>query len=322
MTQRMPKVSVVVAAYNGAGFIAETLESLLHQEYDGEVEVIVCDDGSKDETPEILRGFGDRITFISQKNAGVSEARNQGAKHATGELIGFIDQDDQWEPQLLRTLVPMLLDHPHWGLVYADSWIIDAKGEKRGRRRTYLEYEEGWIFTRLLSGNFIPIETSIIRRELFERVGGFDRSLRYLEDFEINLRLSRLVPFGFHPEPLARYRIHGDNLSHDIEALLEEWARVLETLQRDATTLTTTERRTLEREIRLRFGELAWHAVRRGDMDGADEWLERAGKAIRPSLKWKVRVPRAVLGALPEPVSQRLLGLLPRRKLYGVDRPS
>ena len=311
-------VSVVIASYNGEAFLGETLESVLSQEYEP-VEVIVCDDGSQDGTVKLVRSFGERVRLVAQPNGGVSSARNHGARESHGSLIAFVDQDDVWERNLLSTLVPKLERHPHWGLVYSDSWVVDANGRRRGLRRAYLDYAEGWIFPRLLTGNFIPIETTVMRRSVFDRVNGFDESLRYLEDYDLNLRIARLYPIGFHAEPLARYRIHDGNLSHDIEALLREWARLLESLREEKYELSSEERMTLEREIRLRFGELAWHAIRRGDLQDADELLERAGPDCRATLRWKVKLPRMLLGALPKPVANKLVRMLPRRKLYGVS---
>lgn len=314
-----PLVSVVVATYNGAAFVKETLESLLGQNYEP-LEVVVCDDGSTDGTQEIVRSFGDRLKLVCQANGGVSAARNHGASVSSGKLIAFVDQDDLWEPELLTTLVPLLAEHPHWGVVYSDSWILDAAGRRHGRRRTYLDYAQGWVFPRLLHGNFIPIETTLMRKSIFDRVGGFDESLSYLEDFELNLRIARECPIGFHPEPLAGYRIHDSNLSHDIVSILREWARVLEDIQQRIPDLTTGERRMLEREVHQRFGELAWHAIRRGELGEADEWMRKAGESCRWSLRWKVRLPRLLLGALPSGLRMRVLGALPRRKLYGVPR--
>jgi len=314
-------VSVVIAAYDGERFLAETLDSVLGQDHDA-VEVIVVDDGSTDSTPEILARYADRVTVIRQDNAGVSAARNRGAEQATGELIAFVDQDDVWESGLLSTQVNYLERHPDSALVYSDSWVIDAVGKVRGRRSSYLRYIEGDIFGDLLErGNFIPIETSVMRTSVFRELGGFTASLRYLEDFDLFLRIARGHSIGCQTAVLARYRVHDRNLSHQREALLAEWIPILDALGSAEGGLRLDERQSVERLRAQRCAELAWHALRRADLPASDAWMALAGSGCPRSWRWRVRAPRAVLGPLPTAWVRRIMACLPRGRLYGVTRP-
>lgn len=311
-----PLVTVVVAAFDGQAFIEETLRSILAQTY-RPFEIVVCDDGSRDSTPQLLSEYEGRITSFRQTNRGVSAARNAAVARGRGELIAFLDQDDLWEPELLDTQVDLLCRHPEWDLVYADSHVIDAQGVVRGRRRRYLRYRSGDVYDDLLLGNFVPLETTVMRRRTFEAVGGFDESLHYLEDYDFCLKAARRGPFGAHDGTLARYRIHGGNLSYDKAAMLREWV-VLLGRELERASLRPDQRRRLERELARRRGELALAALRAFDLEESDAWMHAAGAGCPRRLAWKVRVPRAILGALPRGFARRLLDLVPGRRLYGV----
>ncbi len=305
--------SVIIASFNGEPFVGEALESVLAQSVPP-LEVIVCDDGSSDGTVDVLCSFGDRIRCIRQTNQGVSAARNRAAAGARGRYLAFLDQDDLWERDFLRRQLEAFEEHPDRGLMYADSWVIDSTGRVRGRRSQHLRFAEGRIFEALLRGNFIPIETLVMPSALFRELGGFRVDLSFLEDFDLCLRASRTHAVGFIPEPLARYRIHARNLSHDGAGIAGEYLKLVEELALDPT-LSPEERRIVEEERRRRCGDLAWLALRRAEPEEAERWIQRLG-GITPS--WKVRLLRRVERALPRSVSRRLVALLPRRRLYGI----
>lgn len=313
-----PLVSVIVPTFDGEAFVRETLDSVLAQDY-APIEVIVCDDGSKDGTLGILESYGSRITVVRQKNQGVAAARNRAAREARGEFVTFLDHDDVWEQNLLTVLVPLLVARPECGVVYADAWVIDSAGERRGRRGTFLNYAEGQIFDALLHGNFMPVETTVMRTSLFHEVGGCDTSLRYLEDYELCLRLARRTTIGFCPEPLARYRIHERNLSHELEPMLVEWLRVLETLEARVGPLERPQREVVEAERDRLCADLAWRAARRGDVAGSVAWSRRAGPGAPRQKLLQAVVLRTAVRCLPRSLGDALLRRLPRRRLYGVQ---
>ncbi|MBL8860013.1 MAG: glycosyltransferase [Planctomycetes bacterium] len=313
-----PLVSVIVPTFDGEQFVRETLESVLAQDY-SPIEVIVCDDGSRDGTLGILESYGSRLSVVRQKNQGVAAARNRAAQDARGEFIAFLDHDDVWEPNMLTTLVPLLAARPEVGLVYADAWIIDAQSERRGRRGTFLKYAEGDIFEPLLHGNFVPVETTLMRTALFRDLGGCDPSLRYLEDFELCLRIARHTTVGFCAEPLARYRIHERNLSHELEPMLVEWLRVLDTLEERVGALAPAHKRVVQGERDRLCADLAWRAARRGNVAGSAAWARQAGVLAPRGKLFQALVLRSALRGLPQGLGRALLKRLPRRKLYGVQ---
>jgi glycosyltransferase involved in cell wall biosynthesis len=113
-----PLVSVVIAAYNGAQYLPEAIDSALAQTYP-KVEVIVVDDGSTDSTAEVVGAYGARVRYLYQQNAGTAAARNTGIQSAQGELIALLDQDDRWLPEKLARQVPLFFDEPRVGLVHS-----------------------------------------------------------------------------------------------------------------------------------------------------------------------------------------------------------
>jgi len=166
-------LTAIIPTWNGEPFVADAVCSVLEQTRPPSA-VVVVDDGSTDGTLERLEEFGDAILVVRQKNQGVSAARNRGAREGTGRHLAFLDQDDFWEPDFVERQLAALESRPECGLVYGDSWIVDAAGHRRGRRSAFLRYAGGWVFDRLLDGNFIPIESMVVRREVFEGLGGFD----------------------------------------------------------------------------------------------------------------------------------------------------
>lgn len=315
-----PLVTVVVPTYQGAKFVRQTLDSVLAQTF-RDFELVVCDDGSTDETLAILGSYGDRLRLVKQKNRGVAAARNRAAQTARGEFLAFLDHDDLWEPEMLAKLVPILRADEALGLVYSDALVIDKTGAVRGQRGQYLTYHEGDVFDALLRGNFIPVETTLMRTALYRELGGCDEGLRYLEDYDLCLRVARRTRIGFHPGPLASYRVHDRNLSHNREPMLVEWMAVLERLRAPEQALTLAQIEiVLDEEARL-ANDLAWRALRRRDVTAANGWIARAGSRAHLTSRMRVRTLWCLMRMLPQFAADFVLARLPRRKLYGVDAP-
>ncbi len=315
-----PLVTVVVPTYQGEAFVRATLDSVLAQTFT-DYELVVSDDGSTDGTLAIVESYGDRLRVVKQANRGVAAARNVAATTARGEFLAFLDHDDLWEPEMLATLVPMLLEDESLGLVYSDAHVIDKNGVVRGRRGRFLQYHEGEVFDDLLHGNFIPVETTLMRTALYRDLGGCDERLRYLEDYELCLRVARRARVGFHPGPLARYRVHDHNLSHEREPMLVEWITVLERLRAPDQKLTAAQLAVVEEEEARLACDLAWRALRRRDVTTANGWIARAGPRAPLRRRIQVRTLWCLLRMLPQVAADAVLRHLPKRKLYGVDAP-
>jgi glycosyltransferase involved in cell wall biosynthesis len=216
----VPRVSVIIAAYNAQSYIDETVRSVLAQTHPA-VEIIVVDDGSTDGTIERLAAFGDRIKLHQQANGGAAAARNAGARKATGEWIAFLDADDLWLPRKLECEL-MAADAP---LVYTNRYNIGERGELPEVQSDVTQMLEGDVFVELmLRGNFITSSSVMLRREVFEQLGGFYEGLSRAEDYDMWLRVAERHPVRYCHEPLVRYRFHasGKSRNHGLMRLARE----------------------------------------------------------------------------------------------------
>lgn len=224
------RVSVVVTCYNYARFLRESVESVLGQTYP-DCEVVLVDDGSTDETPEVAARWGDdpRVRYVRQANAGQAAAKNHGIRLAREPLVAFLDADDRWDRTKLAKQVP-LFARPAVGVVYARGLFLDGSGNTRvpATVRRHGGARAGRVTTALLYDNIVPFSSAVVRRELLDQVGGFDENLAMAIDWDLWLRLSRLCEFDWVDEPLLHYRVgHGDQMSRQILVRLECCERIL-----------------------------------------------------------------------------------------------
>ena len=206
-------VSVIVPVYNGERFLDEALRSILDQTYPS-VEIIVVDDGSVDQSAEIIQAYKN-IQYIYQANQGVTVARNTGVSVAQGEFIAFLDQDDRWTPHKLTEQIGYLQDHSEVGFVLSHA-------------RMFLENGAGvptWLKADYVSEDhvgFIP-GTFTVRKQIFKEIGGFDANLQIASDIDW---FSRAIDAGVKlyvlPEVLLHKRVHTANLSFQEEAIRGE----------------------------------------------------------------------------------------------------
>jgi len=214
--EKNPKVSVVIPTYNSAQFIVETLESVFAQTYK-DYEVIVVDDGSTDNTREVLKPYMSKIRYIYKENGGVASARNVGIKNARGEYIAFLDSDDLWLPEKLEKQMEYFKSNPDVVLVFSDCILFGDKEliRKKNTKRIYSYKYKGDMFLHLLQENFIPTLTVIAKKECFDEVGYFDtdESLISSEDYDMWLRIARSFKIGYIEEPLAKRRVSRKSLS-------------------------------------------------------------------------------------------------------------
>lgn len=222
-----PLVSVITATYNMGRYVGEAVDSVLAQEWPA-LEAIVVDDGSTDDTPSVLEGYAadPRVRVIRQANAGQTAAKNAGLRAARGEFVGFCDADNAWLPGKLARQVPLLQARPAAGVVYGDIALMD--GEGRTLPTPPVKRHGGRITEPLLLSNFVTFNTALLPRRVLEEVGGFDETLRMAIDYDLWLRVSTRYEFIYLPEPLARYRIWGGQMSHRTEERFANFVRLFE----------------------------------------------------------------------------------------------
>lgn len=220
----MPNVSVIIPAYNAEAFIADTVRSVLAQTYQ-DLEVIVVDDGSKDGTLAALEQFGGRVRVHTQANGGVAKARNTGVSLATGTYIAFLDADDLWLPHKLE----QQLFHSSAPMTFTDRFNIGARGDLPEIQSEVTAMHGGDVFVQLLrEGNFITNTSVVMRRALFEKMGGFYTGLNGTEDWDLWIRVAEHHEIGFVPEPLVRYRFHAGGISRNFIKMGRERVQVIQ----------------------------------------------------------------------------------------------
>lgn len=226
-------VSVVVPAWNAAGYLPATLETIFAQTLGPErVQVVVVDDGSTDATGQVIRECGGRVTAVFLENSGgPSLPRNQGIAHSIGEFVAFFDSDDLMDPEKLERAVETMVRFPDVEMVFSNFRSIDPTGQvlKEDYLAEYVEFRKDlkptpvectWLldgqsaFRSLLRANFVGTSSAVCRRTLFDSVGPFDEEMKNADDIDMWLRIAgRGHAFAFLDRPLHSYRITPDGIS-------------------------------------------------------------------------------------------------------------
>ena len=317
MPQANPTVSIIVPAYNAAGTIVETLNSLLNQTY-RDYEIVVVDDGSTDATPIVIRAFlGPQVRVVAQANRGLAGARNTGLHHARGQYAAFCDADDIWEPEKLDRQVHHLDHNPEVGISFAGSRLIDDFGNflrvAQNPKLTGITLAD--IFKRNPIGNG---SAAVVRREAFDCIAyrpphetsrdwWFDETLRQSEDIDAWLRFALSTDWRIEgiPGHLTRYRVNSRGLSANLAKQYETWKRVRNKV-RDAAPAFCAQVGPLAEAYQLRF--LARRAFMMGD--GA-----MAFSLVRQALKTSPAIlaeePVKTLTTLAAALALRLFSLEP-----------
>jgi glycosyltransferase involved in cell wall biosynthesis len=243
-----PKVSVYIPTYNYGRFLGEAIQSVLDQTFQ-DWELIVVDDGSTDNTREVVEAFDDpRIHYVYQENQGNPAARNTALRLVRGEYVACLDGDDIWLPEKLAKQVAQLdALPPTVGLVYSDLYVFnDGDGAITGRFLRGRRPPRGRVLAQLLPERsaFIVDTVALIRREVFDEVGLYDESLHTYEDWEMWVRIANSYEVETLDEPLARFRRHASSLSADVEKMYRH-GHAAKTKVMESYPLTPDERRAL-----------------------------------------------------------------------------
>jgi glycosyltransferase involved in cell wall biosynthesis len=233
----MPKVSVIIPTYNYDRFLGEAIHSVLAQTFQ-DFELVVVDDGSTDNTKQVVSNFADeRIKYIYQQNQGVSAARNTGISACCGDYVALLDADDVWVPQKLELQVKILDSRPDIAAVCSDVYVVDAHtgvtinrfwndGRRLGTFNPHMAPKK--LLRRLLArGCFIHPSSTIFRRVVFDEVGLFDESLQTHEVWELSVRILLHFDIALIDTPLVKYRQHAANLSAKWHEMEEDGVKVL-----------------------------------------------------------------------------------------------
>jgi glycosyltransferase involved in cell wall biosynthesis len=227
-------VSVIIPAYNDAATVVSTISSVCNQTY-SDLEVLVVDDGSTDQTAALVLSMADvdhRIRLLQKPNGGLASARNHGIAHAAGEFIAPIDADDLWHPDKIKKQMVVMRDRgDQVGLVYCWSRAIDEQD------RVLWDVTpcnlRGSVYAALIVRNFLSSGAPMVRKSCAEAVGGYDTTLTSrgapcCEDLKFNLDIAERCDFDLVPEFLFSYRVRAGSMSTNIDAMLRSRRVVIE----------------------------------------------------------------------------------------------
>jgi glycosyltransferase involved in cell wall biosynthesis len=203
-------VSVIIPTFNRAALVTQAIDSALSQTRVPD-EIVVVDDGSTDETQEVLSQYGDAIRVIRQENRGRSAARNEGIQNSRGDLIVFLDSDDLFTPTSIEQRVQIFERSSDVSVVYGDMHVIDAGGKHLGLHRQYMPgpRPSGFVLSELALRSFVLMSVMIRRSALGDH--RFDTTLDQCEDYDLWRRVAASCQFKYSEEPVAFYRIHDAN---------------------------------------------------------------------------------------------------------------
>lgn len=284
----LPKVSVIIPAYNIADFIAESLESVFAQTFT-DFEIVVVNDGSPDtaEFERAIEPFRDRIVYIKQENRGAAAARNAAIRAASGEIVAFLDGDDCWLPEFLASQIEFL-EKNNFDLVYADAEFF---GEDVPAGNTYMQFSKsnGAVTTESLINWDCNVITSgtIARREAVLSAGLFDESpiFRRGQDFEMWFRLAkRGAKLGYQHRVLLKYRVRAGSLTGNHVQLAERNVTALEGIKAKFD-FTESEKAAWERQMEIATAmfnvEKGKAQILKGDFAAARQSLSAANRYYR-----------------------------------------
>jgi glycosyltransferase involved in cell wall biosynthesis len=270
----MLRVSVIIPTYNRSEYLHQALESIFTQSV-SPFEIIIVDDGSTDNTADIVRVFGPKVRYFRQDHKGVSAARNLGLEVAQGEIIAWLDADDLWEPNFLATLVPLLAADQRLDAAYCGYVHIDTTGNILPQS-SQVVVSPSELFSSLVDTNFIATPAIIARKRCYEQVGNFDTSLGMCEDYDMWLRFAtRFIVLGL-PTPMVKIRVHENNTLKDTTAFAQFRLGVIQKhfgeFEGDSTTWPEEKKRAHAQTFR----SIALRHIQQGQRDQGWHFLEKA----------------------------------------------
>lgn len=269
----MPLVSVIIPTYNRADVLGRAVRSVLCQTFK-DLELIVVDDGSTDSTCEVLGAFDRKVRTVSQPNRGVSAARNAGIAKARGELLAFLDSDDEWMPEKLARQTVLYPNDDAYFICHTDEiWLRNGKEVPQ---KSIHRKQGGWFFERALERCLISPSSVMISRRLLDQTGSFDEDLCAAEDYDLWLRITGFYAVDFVPEPLVvKHGDSPDQLSRTIPAIDRFRIKAMCKIIADSR-LRPSYRRSAVEELIRKCHIVAAGALKKGKHEEAEEYLELA----------------------------------------------
>ncbi len=213
------KASIIMPVYNGEKYLKEAIDSVLEQDYES-FELIVVDDGSKDNSKELIKEYCDKVIYIYKNNGGTPSAYNLGISAATGRYIAFIEQDDIWMPKKLSQQIEFLDKHTSFGMVYSPVYLLREEITSKQSDINHQDMEGEYGFKEFFIKNrILNCSSVLLKREAIQKAGMFRTDLKLAFDYDLWLRVSAHFKIRNLGVPMVKYRIHEDNLSKDDDEL-------------------------------------------------------------------------------------------------------
>lgn len=228
MNKQSTNLSVVIPTFNRAGLISRAIKSVLSQTFQPD-EIIIIDDGSTDETREVITRNFPMIKYFRQRNKGISSARNAGIRMANGDWIAFLDSDDEWLPKKMSQQMNALSENPEMKICYTNEiWVRHGRRVNQKRKHAKLG---GHIYQNCLPLCIISPSSVAIHKSIFDEVGLFDEALPVCEDYDLWLRICSKFPVMYLQESLiVKYGGHEDQLSRKFWGMDRFRLRALENI--------------------------------------------------------------------------------------------
>ncbi len=211
------KLSIIIPTYNCSRYITEALDSVLTQTCQS-LEIIVVDDGSTDNTKEVVERWGqsDKVRYFYQENKGPAAARNKGIKEAKGEYVAFLDADDIWHSEKLKIQMEYFDKHTDISLAASEFEIIDNNSKLLGYSNRRRKIPHDGFVLKYVIGHYLLLSTIIVKRDVFEKVGFFNESLLYAEDTDMLIKIAKHFKIGLIDRFLVKHREHNTALTNTI----------------------------------------------------------------------------------------------------------
>jgi len=284
------KVSVIIPAYNGDRYIGAAIDSVLEQTYP-DYEIIVVDDGSMDNTDQVVKQYGNRVRYLSQRNQGVAASRNFGLAAALGDYIAFLDQDDVFLPHKLASQVELLDRDSELGIVNS-GWQICGDRDLNNSDPASAAVQPWQQIPDLTPANLIiwkPVflGAMLFRRDWLERSGGFDTSLEQTPDVELVMRLAKMgCPAAWVEQITVKYRQHEDNASKNSLLQARELNKITANFFSDS-----NEPAIATLEAQSRYQSLIWGAWRLHETGYLTEMRDYLRESKAYSSKYPTEIP-------------------------------
>ncbi len=295
-----PLVSVVIPTHNYGRFLREAIDSVLAQTFQ-DLEIIVVDDASTDETRAVVAEYGDRVRYVYHEGRRPNRTRNVGLDAARGRYVAFLDADDKWLPEKLRLQLPLIEARPDVGLVYGGIRLFESGTGATVGYHPLDRCRRGRVLRELFLWQMIPSPTPLIRREVFARVGRFDEAEIAADDWEMWLRIASAYDLDFVPSPVALYRVHASTAGRkEAGAYLDAMTAFFTAASRRYPQLAPL--------LPLRLGSFleahGWRLVLRGDRAAGIARLRQASRhrPLRIKTHWLLLLARLGAGRRPERV--------------------